>query len=173
MIASELLNLALTGHSTFDNEPGHQLQVQVGTDTKGQGVYMGFMPGNIQAYANLIDKIAGNPSNTGPDVGQFAMGRVGVIPQLAIDAGTGSEYPGGPKSKSAVASLASRAAPIGIDSSAQALERGTAAGAVLASLLAGPNLAYGSTKSGAGVPARTGRPNVRTAQRPRPSVRKP
>jgi len=53
------------------------------------------------------------------------------------------------------------------------LERGTGPGAVIASLLAGPNLAYGSTKSGSGVPAKTGRPNVRTSLPARPSVRKP
>ena len=53
MIASEILSYALNGKSTFQNEPGHQLEVRVGTDRSGKGIYMGFMPGNVQAYGNL------------------------------------------------------------------------------------------------------------------------
>jgi hypothetical protein len=144
MIASEVLSYALNGTSTADNEPGHQLEVRVGTDKRGKGVYMGFMPGNVQAYGNLIDKIAGNPAATSADLGSFATGRLGMYPQAGIDLATGSEYIGGPKAKNMAASMASRVAPIGISGVAQGLERGAPVPAVASSLALGPNLRYGS-----------------------------
>src|SRR5207253_2154027 len=112
MIGSEILSYVLNGKSTFENEPGHQLEVQVGTDKSGKGVYFGLMPGNLQAYGNLIDKLvtvpdSGKYTNKGNTLGQFALNRVGVLPQALWKLGTGQEYINGPDAKNRLAATAS------------------------------------------------------------------
>jgi len=107
MIVSELLSYVLNGQSTFQNDPGHHLEVQVGTDTAGKAVYMGFMPGNVQAYSNLIDRLVTVPDsgkyvNKGDTLGSFGLNRVGVLPSAAWKLGTGQEYINGPPSKNRV-----------------------------------------------------------------------
>src|SRR5207237_1504659 len=119
-------------------------------------------PGNIQSYSNLINKIVGNPSATGSDIGSFVTGRLGLAPQIGMGLATGKEYIGGPPAKNALASVASTAAPIGISSAIQGLERGAPLQDVLGSVVVGPNLRYGGAPlpagaRGAPVPAPAGR----------------
>jgi hypothetical protein len=114
-------------------------------DKSRKGVYFGLMPGNLEAYGNLIDKLVTVPDggkyvNKGNTLDQFALNRAGVLPQVLWKLGTGQEYINGPDAKNRLAATAAGAAPIGADSAVQGLERGVP----LPGALASANLRYGS-----------------------------
>jgi hypothetical protein len=86
MIATQLLNYFSTGHSTLDNQPGYQFQVEH-ADPAGGYMHAGILPGNVQSFLNELDKQATDTSaKRGADLRNFVTGRLSTPLQLAGEA---------------------------------------------------------------------------------------
>jgi hypothetical protein len=83
MIATELLNYFSTGHSTLDNQPGYQFQVEH-ADPAGGYMHAGILPGNVQSFLNELDKQATDTSaKRSADLRNLVTGRLSTPLQLA------------------------------------------------------------------------------------------
>jgi len=124
MTATELMNYALSGHSTLDNQPGHQFEVET-HDPNGGYLHFGILPGNVQAYLNAANIEAGVPEKRLSEPVAFVSGRLSQPMQLA---GELKDVVGGRPppwvAKGGVAGLLENFAPVGVSQVAQSVLQG-------------------------------------------------
>jgi hypothetical protein len=127
-LTTQLINYALNGHWTDENQPGHQFEVEY-KDPAGGYSHTGIIPGNFLSYMNLGDKLKQDPAaKKWSDVQNFASGRMAALPATALDlARTGSSntltQPYG-YSKAGISSVLQNLAPIGVSQVAQGVNAG-------------------------------------------------
>jgi murein DD-endopeptidase MepM/ murein hydrolase activator NlpD len=156
LAATEVANYALSGHSTLQNQPGYQGQVEI-RDPAGGYMHIPLLPGNIQSYVNLGAKLV-TPTSTGRSgaLSNFVTGRLAepiqIAAQLAQTATAKSplQQPYAVAKGGPVAGLASTVAPVSVSQ----LAAGTNEGGIppgVAALLAvlGLNPTYTSAASAA------------------------
>jgi hypothetical protein len=130
MIATtEVTNYALTGHSTVDNQPGHQFEIEM-HDPAGGYLHMGLLPGNIQSYLNEANKLYADTSGKrSADVSSFITSRLSSPLRLggeALQAATARnqlQMPYG-VSKAGPAGVLASLSPVAISQIAQAIDLG-------------------------------------------------
>jgi flagellum-specific peptidoglycan hydrolase FlgJ len=179
MAVTELANYAMTGHSTMDNQPGHQYEIEM-RDPNGSYMYIGVLPGNIQSFLNEGSKLASDDSaKQGSDLINFATARASAPVSGTIDIArtimaAGSRNPslnepysvskGGP-----IAGNLSSLSPIGISQVAQGVNEGGIDPKVAAAMaILGLNPRY--TSSGAARPEAGGAPAPARAPAPAPAI---
>ena len=129
LATTEVANYALSGHSTLDNQPGHQFEIEV-PDPAGGYMHIGLLPGNIQSYLNLTAKLGDDTSaKRSNDIANFVIGRGSELTRLPVEAvqtATASSPLQQPYavSKAGLAGLLSTLAPIGISQVQQGTEEG-------------------------------------------------
>jgi hypothetical protein len=128
MMATEAANYALTGHSTLQNQPGHQFEIEH-EDPAGGYMHMGILPANIQSFLNLGSKIQGTPSRTSADLANFVTARLPApVATLAnvletAKATNPSQLPYG-VAKAGPAALLAAASPVGPSQVAEGMLQG-------------------------------------------------
>ena len=174
MAATEAANYALSGHSTVDNQPGHQFEIEV-PDPAGGYMHMGILPGNIQSFLNegnklVVDDSAKKQADLTNFVTNRAAGPLRMVTELAQTATSGGKSLNEPYavSKAGLAGLLESLAPVGISQVAQGADSGgmnPGAAALMAVLGLNPTYqsAASAARSGVG-PSAPGR--EAPAQRP-------
>jgi hypothetical protein len=149
LAATEVLNFALSGHSTIQNQPGHQFEVET-SDPRGGYMHFGILPGNVQAYLNLANTEVADPSKRGTAPVNFVAGRLSTPLQVGLDlARTASGVPPFQVAKAGAAGWLERLAPVGLSQVAQSvLEGGQNPAAAIGLAAAGVNPRYQSAGGG-------------------------
>ena len=185
MTATEIANYAFSGHSTLQNQPGHQGEIEI-RDPAGGFTHIGILPGNIQTAVNELDKLGSDTSaKRGSDITNFLTARASEPVRLLAEAGqtaaSGGKSLNTPYAVSkggTLAGLASTASPISVSQVAQGTNTGGVS-PLLASLMAiaGLNPTYTSAANvrNTGAAPSGGRstpplPAVAPARAPRPAV---
>jgi hypothetical protein len=145
MFTTEALNYALSGHSTLQNQSGHQFEVEMQSPGRpGEFIHFGVMPGNLQTYLNLGATVATDPAKRGAAVPNFIANRMGILPSTLGD--VSSMAAGKPPfqiAKAGPIAIGENIAPIGISQALQSTLRGGFSLPVSAGLaLAGANPRY-------------------------------
>lgn len=145
---TEALNVAFTGHTTADNPPGKQFQVQLAADAKDKrGLpdenYLSLFSGNLQQLLDLASK---------RDIKGYVENRMAPLPRAAVDAVSNKDFAGNdiiPAGATAAEGLgkygvyeAGRFAPVGVSNVGNELNRGAPLPAALASTLTGVKLSH-------------------------------
>ena len=126
---TEALNYFSTGHSTLQNEPGHQFEVEV-ADPAGGYMHVGLNPANVQSFLNLGSKVAANPSRTGADLLNFATARLPAPVSMAanaiesLKASNPSQLPYGVAKAGALPSILRDLSPVGPSQVAEGVQQG-------------------------------------------------
>src|SRR5215471_7738775 len=124
MVTTEALNYAFSGHSTLDNQPGHQFEVEV-SNPNGGTLHFGVLPGNVQAYLNLANTMVGDPSKRGTAPTNFVVNRLSAPVGAGIDAAlTAAGKPPFQVARAGPISYLENVAPIGISQAFQSTLRG-------------------------------------------------
>ena len=182
LAVTELLNYAMSGHSTMDNQPGHQFEVET-RDPAGGFTHVGLIPGNFLSYLNLGDKLATDTgAKRGSDLMNFATGRAAAVPAALAEAGQAFSsrnsltQPYG-FSKAGPASILSNLSPIAIAQVAQGINSGgmsPEAAAIMAILGLNPRYSNPTTVPGTTGVTRIPTPGgTSTTGRPAPVERTP
>jgi hypothetical protein len=157
MTATEAANYALSGHSTLQNQPGHQFEVEV-QNPNGGYLHFGILPGNIQAYLNLANTEVSDPAKRGTAPTNFIVNRLSAPVGTGIDAAlTAAGKPPFWVAKAGPIAYGERVAPIGVSQELQSTLHGGLNPLVAAGLaVAGLNPRY-SAGGGAGFASPTTR----------------
>jgi len=124
MVATEALNYALTGHSTLDNEPGHQFEVEV-ENPNGGLLHFGILPGNVQAYLNLANTEVSDPKRRGTQPTNFIVNRLSAPVGAGIDAAlTAAGKPPFQVARAGPIAYGENVAPIGVSQVLQSTLQG-------------------------------------------------
>lgn len=129
MAATEAANYALSGHSTVDNQPGHQFEIEM-RDPAGGYLHIGLLPGNVQSWLNEANKLHTDTSaKRGADIVSFITSRLSGPLQMggeaiqAAGARSPLQMPYGYSKAGPVSTLASLS-PISLSQIAQAVDLG-------------------------------------------------
>src|SRR5262252_261397 len=124
MVATEAANYAFSGHSTLENEPGHQFEVEV-QNPNGGTLHFGILPGNVQAYLNLANTMVGDPTKRGTAPTNFIVNRLSAPVGAGIDAAfTAAGRPPFQVARAGPIAYLENVAPIGISQAFQSTLRG-------------------------------------------------
>ena len=151
MTATEVANYALSGHSTLQNQPGHQFEVEM-PNPNGGTLHFGLLPGNVQAYLNLANTMVGDPKTRGTAPTNFIVNRLSAPVGAGIDAAlTAAGKPPFQVAKAGPIAYGEYAAPIGVSQVLQSTLKGGLNPLVAAALAgAGLNPRYTTKGSGGG-----------------------
>ena len=156
MATTELLNWFSTGHSTIDNQPGHQFEVEV-QDPNGEYMHIGVLPGNYQSYLGLGNKlVADDAAKRQADLVNFGTGRLSAPAQMVgtglqtLTARNPLQAPYG-VSKAGPAALGEALSPISLEQVAQGVDKGGVDPSIAIIMAAlGLNPRYSATTGSAG-----------------------
>jgi hypothetical protein len=131
LAVTEVANLALSGHSTLQNQPGHQFEIEV-RDPSGGFMHIGLLPGNVQSFLNEGNKLTSDDSaKRAADLTNFVTGRLSEPARLASEAaqtasagGSSLRTPYAVGKAGPVAGLLSTLSPVGISQVQQGTEEG-------------------------------------------------
>jgi hypothetical protein len=151
LTATEVANYALSGHSTLENQPGHQFEVEV-RDPNGGYLHFGILPGNVQAYLNLANTEVSEPAKRGTQPTNFIVNRLSAPVGAGIDmALTAAGKPPYWVAKAGPIAYAENVAPIGVSQVLQSTLHGGMNPLVAAGLAAaGLNPRYSAAARGGG-----------------------
>ena len=151
MTATEAANYAFSGHSTLENQPGHQFEVEL-HDPNGGYLHFGILPGNVQAYLNLANNLVSDPNRQrGNTLTNFVVNRLSAPVGAGIDAAlTAAGKPPFWVAKAGPVAYGEQVAPVGIQQAFQSTLRGGLNPAVSAGLAAaGLNPRFSAAGGGA------------------------
>jgi soluble lytic murein transglycosylase-like protein/ribosomal protein S18 acetylase RimI-like enzyme len=157
MGVTEAANVALSGHSTLQNQPGHQFEVEM-PNPGGGYLHFGILPGNLQAYLNLANTMIGDPAKRATAPTNFIVNRLSAPASAGIDmALAAAGKPPFQIARAGPIALGENVAPIGVSQVLQSTLRGGMNPVVAAGLAAaGLNPRYSNSR-GAFVAPETGR----------------
>lgn len=152
MLATEVLQQMLTGHTTLQNQPGNQFMVEVPNgqaDKRGMPNYTtwSMLPGNVAPILDLAAGTTAGASQGDPTraLGSFVHNRLSPVVEIGSDLYKNTDFrgqplvaPGTPPQNAVpqiAASVASRFSPIGISTPQQELQQGAPLPAVIAGTL--------------------------------------
>lgn len=181
---TEALQRALTGHFTNENQPGHEMQLEVPVNGGGKAGYTTYslFPGNVQPLLDLAAETASNSADRATGLGRYVRNRLGPA-GMAINMASDQQYPNGPPitprgSVGATAGFnealyaASHYAPIAMTAPQQATSKGAPLPAVIGSMLSGVKMGHDGPSASsftAPAPAPSARPVRPSARPPRPT----
>jgi hypothetical protein len=151
MATTEVANYALTGHSTLDNQPGHQFEVEM-QDPSGGYMHFGILPGNVQTYLNLANTEVSDPTKRATAPVNFIVNRLSAPVGAGVEAAESAA--GRPPywvAKAGPVAYGENVAPIGVSQVLQSTLHGGLNPLVGAGLaVAGLNPRYSASTPGAG-----------------------
>jgi len=151
MVATEAANYAFSGHSTLENQPGHQFEVEL-QNPNGGYLHFGILPGNVQAYLNLANTEVTDPSKRATAPTNFIVNRLSAPVGAGLDVAlSAAGRPPFQVAKAGPVALGENVAPIGVSQVLQSTLQGGLNPAVAAGLAAaGLNPRYSSARGAGG-----------------------
>jgi hypothetical protein len=124
MVTTEALNYAFSGHSTLDNQPGHEFEVEL-QNPNGGYLHFGILPGNVQAYLNLANTEISDPAKRGTQPTNFIVNRLSAPVGAGIDmALSAAGMPPFQVARAGPIAYGENVAPIGVSQVLQSTLRG-------------------------------------------------
>jgi len=149
LTATQAANLALSGHTTLQNQPGHQFEVEM-PNPNGGYLHFGLLPGNVQSYLNLAATELTDPSRRLSAPVNFVTGRLSMPAGVGLELGQAAlGKPPFQVAKAGPVALGEEFAPIGLQQVVQSTLKGGLNPAVAVGLAAaGVNPRYTAAPTG-------------------------